>query len=203
MKGEEIFVSPPFQNERIETGRPMETILERCEKVLTSIAVLSIFVMMCLTSADAIGRYIFNSPITGAYEFTEKYLMLTAVYLGASYTYRGGSTIRITLLVSRLPSNLRMGLNIFAQIFSIGYGFFLVVPNIQSLFRTYNQGTTLTSTNLPLWPPYLAIPVGLLLMSFYMLWDLPKVPKGKSALFSEEEVSDVMKEEEPGKEGGK
>jgi TRAP-type C4-dicarboxylate transport system permease small subunit len=181
----------------------MENTLERCEKVLTSIAVLSIFVMMCLTSADAIGRYIFNSPITGAYEFTEKYLMLTAVYLGASYTYRGGSTIRITLLVSRLPSNIRMGLNIFAQLFSICYGFFLVVPNIQSLFRTYHQGTTLTSTSLPLWPPYFAIPVGLLLMSIYMLWDLPKVPKGKSALFSEEEVSDVMKEEEPGKEGCK
>jgi TRAP-type C4-dicarboxylate transport system permease small subunit len=181
----------------------MENILARSEKVLTSIAVLSIFVMMCLTSADAIGRYIFNSPITGAYEFTEKYLMLTAVYLGASYTYREGSTIRITLLVSRMPSNIRMGLNIFAQIFSICYGFFLVVPNIQSLFRTYHQGTTLTSTSFPLWPPYLAIPVGLLLMSFYMLWDLPKVPKGKSALFSEEEVSDVMKEEESGKEGGK
>ena len=181
----------------------MENILSRCEKVLTSIAVLSIFIMMCLTSADAIGRYIFNSPITGAYEFTEKYLMLTAVYLGASYTYRGGSTIRITLLVSRLPSSIRMGFNIFAQLFSICYGFFLVVPNIQSLFRTYLQGTTLTSTSFPLWPPYLAIPVGLLLMSFYMLWDLPKVPKGKSALFTEEEVSDVMREEESGKEGGK
>ena len=181
----------------------MENFLVRCEKVSTSIAVLSIFVMMCMTTADAVGRYIFSYPITGAYEVTEKYLMLTAVFLGASYTYRGGSTIRITLLVSRLPSNIRLGLNIFAQIFSICYGFFLVVPNVQSLFRTYLQGTTLTSTNLPLWPPYVAIQVGLLLMSFFMLWDLPKVPKGKSALFSEEEVSDVMKEEESGKEGRK
>jgi TRAP-type C4-dicarboxylate transport system permease small subunit len=181
----------------------IENILGKCEKVLTYIAVLAIFVMMCLTTADAIGRYIFNYPITGAYEFTEKYLMLTAVYLGASYTYRGGSTIRITLLVSRLPSNIRMGLNIFAQIFSICYGFFLVVPNIQSLYRTYLQGTTLTSTSFPLWPPYVAIPVGLLLMSLFMLWDLPKVPKGKSALFNEEEVSDVMKEDESLRGGGK
>jgi TRAP-type C4-dicarboxylate transport system permease small subunit len=181
----------------------IENVLGKCEKVLTNIAVLSIFVMMCLTTADAIGRYIFSYPITGAYEFTEKYLMLTAVYLGASYTYRGGSTIRITILVSRLPFNIRMGLNIFAQIFSICYGFFLVVPNIQSLYRTYLQETTLTSTSLPLWPPYVAIPVGLLLMSLFMLWDLPKVPKGKSALFNEEEVSDVMKEEESGKDGGK
>jgi C4-dicarboxylate transporter DctQ subunit len=181
----------------------IEKIMEQCEKVLTSIAVLSIFIMMMLTTADAVGRYIFNSPITGAYEFTEKYLMLAAVYLGTAYTYRGGSTIRITLIVSRLPAKIRMGLNIFAQIFSIVYGFFLIVPNIQSLYRTYVHGTTLTSTDLPLWPPYVAIPLGLLLMSLFMLWDLPKVPKGKSALFTEDEISDVMKEEEPVKEGGR
>ena len=181
----------------------IENILGKCEEVLTYIAVLSIFVMMCLTTADAIGRYIFSYPITGAYEFTEKYLMLTAVYLGASYTYRGGSTIRITLLVSRMPSHIKIGLNIFAQIVSICYGFFLVVPNIQSLYRTYLQGTTLTSTSFPLWPPYVAIPVGLLLMSLFMLWDLPKVPKGKSALFNEEEFTDTMRQDNSGKEGGK
>ncbi|HVP76333.1 MAG TPA: TRAP transporter small permease [Thermodesulfobacteriota bacterium] len=181
----------------------VENVLGKCEEVLTYIAVLSIFVMMCLTTVDAIGRYIFNYPITGAYEFTEKYLMLTAVYLGASYTYRGGSTIRITLLVSRMPPNIKIGLNIFAQIVSICYGFFLVVPNIQSLYRTYLQGTTLTSTSFPLWPPYVAIPVGLLLMSLFMLWDLPKVPKGKSALFNEEEFTDTMREDNLGKEGSK
>jgi C4-dicarboxylate transporter, DctQ subunit len=182
---------------------PVENVLGKCENVLTYLAVLSIFVMMCLTTADAIGRYIFSYPITGAYEFTEKYLMLTAVYLGASYTYRKGSTIRITLLVSRMPSNIKIGLNIFAQIVSICYGFFLVVPNIQSLYRTYLQGTTLTSTSFPLWPPYVAIPVGLLLMSLFMLWDLPKVPKGKSALFNEEEFTDTMRQDNSGKEGGK
>ena len=181
----------------------VENVLGKCENVLTYLAVLSIFIMMCLTTADAIGRYIFSYPITGAYEFTEKYLMLTAVYLGASYTYRAGSTIRITLLVSRMPSNIKIGLNIFAQIVSIFYGFFLVVPNIQSLYRTYLQGTTLTSTSFPLWPPYVAIPVGLLLMSLFMLWDLPKVPKGKSALFNEEEFTDTMRQDNSGKEGGK
>ena len=181
----------------------MEKFLSGCEKVFTYIAAFTIFVMMMLTSADAIGRYIFNSPITGAYEFTEKYLMLAAVYLGLSYTYRGGSTIRITLLVSRVPANLRMGLNIFAQLFSIVYGFFLVVPNFQSLYRTYLQGTTLTSTDFPLWPPYLAIPLGILLMSIFMLWDLPKVPKGTSALFPDDEVTDILREDESLKEGGK
>ena len=105
-----------------EAEKFMEKIMIRCEKILTYIAVLSIFVMMLLTSADAIGRYLFNSPIAGAYEVTEKYLMLIAVYLGASFTYREGSNIRIGLVIDRLPRQVRMGLNLFAQVFSICYG---------------------------------------------------------------------------------
>lgn len=179
----------------------MENILFRCEKVLTYLAVLSIFVMMFLTTADAIGRYIFNFPITGAYEITEKYLMLTAVYLGASYTYRQGSNIRITLLVDHLPRHVKIVLNIFVQIFSICYGFLLVIPTAQHLFRTYIQKTTLSSLDLPLWPPYVTIPVGLFLMSLLMLRDLPRVRIGKSALFREETPTDSMMEKHPEEEG--
>ena len=59
--------------------------------------------MMLLTSADALFRYLFNSPILGAYEITEKYLIVAAIFLGLSYAYRGGVFIRVTFLVDRLP----------------------------------------------------------------------------------------------------
>ena len=58
--------------------------------------------MMCLTSADALSRYAFNSPILGAFEITEKYLMVAAIFMGLSYGYRGGLFIRVTFLVDRL-----------------------------------------------------------------------------------------------------
>ena len=179
----------------------MEKILSHCEKWSTSLAVVSIFIMMCLTTADAIGRYLFNFPITGAYEVTEKYLMLIAVYLGASYTYRGGSNIRITLLIDRLPRRVKMVLNIFAQIFSICYVFILVIPTVQNVFRTYGQNTTLSASSLPLWLPYMAIPIGLFLMFLFMLRDLPRVRTGRSALFSEGGATDVMKAENSGEVG--
>lgn len=179
----------------------MEKILIRCEKWSTFVAVLSIFIMMCLTTADAIGRYLFNFPITGAYEVTEKYLMLIAVYMGASYTYRAGSNIRITLILDHLPREVKMALNIFAQIFSICYGFLLVIPTAQNVFRTYGQKTTLSSLSFPLWVPYMAIPIGLLVMSLFMLWDLPRVRTGKSALFREGGSTDVMAENNSGQEG--
>jgi TRAP-type C4-dicarboxylate transport system permease small subunit len=181
----------------------MEKMLIRCEKASTYIAVLSIFVMMMLTTADAIGRYLFNYPIAGAYEVTEKYLMLIAVYLGASFTYREGSNIRIGLVIDRLPRQVRMGLNLFAQVFSICYGFVLVVPAVENVFRTYRENITLSSSNLPLWPSYLAIPIGLFLMALFMLRDLPRVRAGKSALFREEKTTDVMTESNSQEEGAR
>jgi TRAP-type C4-dicarboxylate transport system permease small subunit len=181
----------------------MEKILSHCEKWSTHVAVLSIFIMMLLTTADAIGRYLFSFPLAGAYEVTEKYLMIIAVYLGASYTYRGGSTIRITLLVDRLPGGVKMALQVFAQVFSICYGFFLMVPAVQCVLRVYEQKITLSSPQLPLWVPYTAIPIGLFLMSLFMLRDLPRVRSGGSALFREGGSSDVMAEDTSGKAGAR
>ena len=63
--------------------------------------------MMLLTSADALCRYLLNSPILGAYEITEKYLIVAMVFLGLSYAYRGGVFIRVTFLVDRLPPRVR------------------------------------------------------------------------------------------------
>jgi TRAP-type C4-dicarboxylate transport system permease small subunit len=181
----------------------MERVLGRVEKWSTHVAVLSIFVMMLLTTADAIGRYLFSFPLPGAYEVTEKYLMVIAVYLGASYTYRGGSTIRITLLVDRLPRGVKMALQVFAQIFSICYGFFLMVPAVECVLRAYNQKLTLSSPQLPLWVPFTAIPIGLLLMSLFMLRDLPRVRAGRSALFHEGGSSDVMAKDASGEAGSR
>ena len=61
--------------------------------------------MMLLTSGRrAVSRYLLNSPILGAYEITEKYLMVATIFLGLSYAYRGGVFIRVTFLVDRLPA---------------------------------------------------------------------------------------------------
>ena len=49
--------------------------------VLGSIAAIILFVMMCLTCADVVGRYFLNRPITGAFEVTEL-LLAALIFLG-------------------------------------------------------------------------------------------------------------------------
>ena len=165
----------------------MERFLHRCEQALTYISVLAIFIMMCLTTTDAIGRYFFSRPITGAYELTEKYFMLMTIFLGVAYAYRGGAFIRVGILMDRMPASVKVPVNYFGQIFSIVYGALLVYASVQQLVRTLRHGTTLASLpSIPLWPGIIVIPIGLCLMCLLMLKDLPKVKEGKSALFQDE-----------------
>src|SRR5438067_8078777 len=109
--------------------------LWRCELALLGIGVLAAFVMMCLTSADALSRYLLNRPIVGAYEITEKYLMVAAIFLGLSYAYRGGVFIRVTFLVDRLPSPLKLAANYFAHLVSLLFCLIVLVATTQQAWR--------------------------------------------------------------------
>ena len=166
----------------------MEKWLLRVERTLMVLATAALFLMMCLTTVDAVCRYFLNSPITGAYEITEKYLMLISIFLGMSFTYRGAALIRVTILMDRLPSSLKIPINHLAQVFSIVYCCILLVGTFQYATRLREHGTTLGSIySLPQWVGAAFIPLGLFLLVLFLIIDLPRVRKGASALFREEE----------------
>ena len=164
----------------------MEKLLNSCERAMIYVSALSTFILMILTTADAVGRYLFNHPITGAYEISSNYLMVAAVFMAAGYGYREGAYIRVTFLADRLPDEVKLGVNYFVQLLSVIYGLLLVVTTIQQTKRIFFDHTTLSSLNVPLWPAYALVPAGLFFMSLLMLLDIRKVKEGKSALFTEE-----------------
>ncbi len=168
--------------------RAMQKGLLKIEKVFLYVGMIAVFGMMCLTTMDAVWRYLFNSPITGAYEITEKYLMLISIFLGMSYTYRGAGFIRVTILTDRLPKSWKVPINHFAQLFAIVYMAVLVWGTYEYAVRLCRQGTTLGSIySLPQWIGAAFIPLGLLLAGLFLFLDFPRVRKGESALFAEEE----------------
>jgi TRAP-type transport system small permease protein len=164
----------------------MKKLLDGCERLMLYVSALATFALMVLTTADAGGRYIFNHPITGAYEVTTNYLMIGAVFLGMVFGYKKGAFIRVTLLTSHLPRKVLLVLNHFIQGVSILYGLALVVATYQQAVRTLATGTTLSSVDIPLGPAYVIVPFGLFFMSLAMILDMRKVRKGESHLFQED-----------------
>ncbi|HUT70328.1 MAG TPA: TRAP transporter small permease [Desulfatiglandales bacterium] len=161
----------------------MKRIIRFCEGVLRYSAFTSIFIMMCLTTADAMGRYLLGVPVTGAYEITESYLMPVSFFFALCYAYRNESLIRVTFLVGRLRGYVQIILNHIVQVISISYGAILMVGTGRRAFRAIDDGTTLGNLDFPLWPAHMIVFVGLLALTLLMLVDIFRVRHGKGNLF--------------------
>jgi TRAP-type C4-dicarboxylate transport system permease small subunit len=165
----------------------MRKLLNGCELVMLYVSTMSTFVLMLLTTADAGGRYLFNRPITGAYEITTNYLMIAAIFMALSFGYREGAYIRVTFLADRLPGKVKLAVNYLVQTVSMLYGVLLIIATYQQALRVISDHTTLSSLDfIPLGPAYVIVPAGLFFMSLAMLLDIGKVRKGQSPLFREE-----------------
>lgn len=158
--------------------------LDGCERMLTLFAALATFIMMLLTTADAFGRYLLNRPILAAYELTTNYLMVAAIFLAMPYAYRQGANIRVTFLAERLRGKMKLAIDYAVQIVSILYCAALVVATWQQARHMLATKTTFATLDLPLWPGYMVVFIGLLLTTLLMLIDLPEVRKGRSSLFA-------------------
>ena len=139
--------------------------------------------MACLGTVDAASRYLLNSPISGAYEITEKYLMAAAVFPGFPAAYRGGAFIRVTFLVDMLPAAVKAWTYVLAQFSSLAFCVLLVVATTQQSMRISENATTLSTLPWPLAPGYWLAPLGLILLSVLMLIDMRRAHAGDTPLF--------------------
>ncbi len=164
----------------------MHKLLDRCESVLNYSAAVSIFIIMCLTTIDSFGRYFLNRPIAGVYEITERYLMIAAVFLGICAAYRGGTFIRVSFFVDRLPRKGKLVLNYFAQIFSILLSLSFLLASIDQTCRKIPSGIVLGLWSIPVWPAYVIVSIGFFFLTLLLTLDLWRVRERKSSLFKEE-----------------
>jgi TRAP-type C4-dicarboxylate transport system permease small subunit len=169
-----------------ETLNTIKKPLDAIERLFTFLAMISVLMMACLTAADAMGRYFLNQPISGAFEVTENYLMIFAVYFAFAFAYKNGANVRITFVVSRLPSKATMVVHYCVQIFSIFYLVFLFISATQINLGRLNDVVEFTQTfSMPVWPAYLIISVGLVFVSLFVILDVWQVKRGKSGLFKD------------------
>jgi TRAP-type C4-dicarboxylate transport system permease small subunit len=80
--------------------------LGRLSALLAYVGAASLFAMACLTTADVVGRYVFNSPITGTLEVTE-FMVLIMIFSFLAYAQSNKAHVTVDLLLDRFPKKLR------------------------------------------------------------------------------------------------
>src|SRR5947209_12070540 len=77
------------------------------DRVLGAAAAVLLFGLMALTTADVIGRYLFNSPLRGAFEVTEL-LLLTLIFAGLPLASRADEHVALDFIDMALTEGGRL-----------------------------------------------------------------------------------------------
>ncbi|MFO7987180.1 MAG: TRAP transporter small permease [Desulfatiglandaceae bacterium] len=86
--------------------------LERISSALAYVGACSLFILMCLTTADVAGRYLFNAPILGVFELTE-FMILILIFSFLAYTQSKKTHVSVDLLVALFPKKIQIYIAVF------------------------------------------------------------------------------------------
>lgn len=130
-----------------------------------------LFALMLITGIDVIGRYVFQRPLTGAYELSEL-AMASVVLLGWAYTQAEKAHVDIDLVYKRLPSAVRRFLDILIPLFGLALFVFIAWQSINFINDSIGWHETTDMLDLPVWIFKSLITIGAVSISLRFVVDL-------------------------------
>lgn len=145
--------------------------LRKLAEWMNYVAMAACFVMMCLMTADVIGRYFFRSSILGSYELTEN---IFAIIVGFTLAYCQVQKrhIHVDVVTNALPYRLRKIIEAIISVACCAFLFVLARAQIQQTIDVYNQGIKSTVLQFKLWPFNLCLAIGICVFFLTFLADV-------------------------------
>jgi len=143
--------------------------MDKIEKVLQTISSRLVFVCAVISvgwvfvfTAYIISRF-FNLGWIFVEEFTGYWLVLIA-YIPLAYALMTDAHIKVEIVTNRLTQKIRSISQVCTDVIALIFVFYLLGRSIEWLIHGIEYGSrSSTALNIPLWPIYLFIPVGLAL----------------------------------------
>jgi TRAP-type C4-dicarboxylate transport system permease small subunit len=153
--------------------------IEALSSLLGQAGGLILLCMMVLTVCDVIGRYVFNSPITGAYEVTET-MMVTVVFFFIAFTQAEKAHIAVDLVIIRLPDKIRVLIQVITHLLSLCIFLLIVWMNIRRCLELMARSEHTPIIHVPISPFILIVAFGSLVFSIELIKDVIKLLKYRS-----------------------
>jgi TRAP-type transport system small permease protein len=138
---------------------------------LAYVGAFALFVMMCLTAADVIGRYIFNHPITGVYELTE-YLVLILIFSFIGYTQSEKGHVAVDLLMVKFPHKIRTIIEICNHLTCLILMVLITWMGVQKALDLKAVGEASPNLQIPAYPFAFFLVLGCAVMCIELLRDV-------------------------------
>ena len=99
---------------------PLERAISPVGRGASWVGSSDVVIMMVLTTADVILRYLFNWPMPGSWELTE-YLMAIAVSLTLAYCALERGHIKVDIVLSLLPQRAQAAIRSIVTFLGLGF----------------------------------------------------------------------------------
>lgn len=111
-------------------------------------------------------RYVLNSPqswITEIFEF----LLVWSIFIGFGMALKDNRHIQVELLFDYLPKTAKRIVAVISNLIGGLYSFYLAYSSLELITLTKEQAIKTIDVGIPLWIPYLVLPVGMGLLGIY------------------------------------
>lgn len=150
-----------------------------------------------LLFTNVVLRYVFDTGFVWVLE-TVQYLFAWVVLIGAAHGVKAGIHLGIDILTSKFDPAIQRWLALLALLICLMFAVPVLWLSIEYTYKIWQWGDLTLDLQIPQWIPYLAIPVGMSLMTFRLLQVGVKIWRGELLHVgrSEHDTQDIKEIEE-------
>ena len=143
----------------------MLKILGKIEDVFCAASLLLTTIILFV---NVVLRYVFSASTSWAEELI-RYLMIWITFIGGAVCVRHAAHIRMDFLMTMLPKSVSRLVTRLVYLIAAGFCTALIVYSWQLVEFTVEMEQTSPAMEVPMWIPYLAMPLGSGLMVFHFV----------------------------------
>lgn len=152
-----------------------DRILTRFEQLVITVGFA---VATLLLFTNVVLRYVFDTGFVWVLE-TVQYLFAWVVLIGAAHGVKAGIHLGIDILTSKFKPSTQRWLALVALAICLLFAVPVLWLSIEYTYKIWQWGDLTLDLQIPQWIPYLAIPVGMSLMTFRLLQIGLKIWRGE------------------------
>lgn len=152
-----------------------------------SVLVGTLVVMVLLIFGQVIGRYIIGSTPSWTEELA-RYIHIFQVWIGASYAVKLREHIRVGAFIERFRGGPRKILETLSIAIWFAIALFLAVFGTQLVLSSLQNGQVSPALQIPMWIPFIAIPLGGAGMAVRLIAQIIEVWRGNYNKQESEEI---------------
>jgi len=151
--------------------------VNKISKVFSHGAMIALFGMMMLGTADVVGRYFLNRPITGSFEMFEILLPVLILFSLADTQSMDEHLTAGVIDFFRFKPETRTKIRFGVQVLVFCLFLLIIWRGVEGSMLTLRSHRRISNVELPLWIPQLVVPLGALVMCMVLVVQMVETAK--------------------------